>query len=105
MASQDTREHGVECAHPHIPGCIADKRIDTLAHLIGSLICEGDRQDIGRIDPAHTDQVRDTVSNHARLSRTGSGEDQEGAFIMKNCLFLFSFSSKSSIRASRPYLR
>ena len=70
MAPEDPRKHGVKSTDPHIPGSIPDQGIDTLSHLICRFIGKCDRQDIRRVYRAHTDQIRDTVSDHARFAGT-----------------------------------
>ena len=52
---------------------------DALGHLAGRLICEGDRQHTGRIDPLFNN-AGDAACNDAGFSGTGAGDDQERPF-------------------------
>ena len=89
MTAQDTGKHGVESSDPHISRGIPDQGIDTFPHLICGLVGERDGKDIRRPDPPHTDQIRDTVCDHARFSRAGAGQDQKRALVMQDRLPLF----------------
>ena len=73
---QDFGEDGVEGAHPERTRCRADQLGDTVFHLLGGLVGEGQRQYAERVR-ADFQKVRDPVGEGAGLARTGSGNDHD----------------------------
>jgi hypothetical protein len=68
---------GVEGHHPHPPLDLADERGDPLAHLVGGLVGEGDREDLVRPRLARREQPGDPVGEHPGLARPGAGQHQQ----------------------------
>ena len=50
---------------------------DPIAHLLGSLVREGQRDDVPLIDP-FLKHMEDAVCDHPRLPGSGSSDDEEG---------------------------
>ena len=74
VAAQQTGEHRVESAHPDIPRLAANQFDNTLLHLAGSLVGEGQGQDVERVD-AFLYQVRYAVGQRACLAAAGAGDN------------------------------
>ena len=73
----------------HMPaGLAAEQAADALAHLAGGLVGERDGENLPRIDAFDVDETRDARREHARLSRTGAGEDEQRAVDVKHGLAL-----------------
>ena len=91
---------GEPFAWPHLPGLLrqlhdypnlaevnvitngtlaTDELLDSLPHLTGGLVGEGDRQDAMRTDAADVDEVGRPVSDYPRLARPRAGDDEHGA--------------------------
>ena len=75
---EDAHARRVERAHPHRPDDRTDERPHPLAHLVGRLVGERDRQDPPWMD-ALVDEVGDAVGEHAGLPRTRPGDDEQRA--------------------------
>jgi hypothetical protein len=77
LAAQDANTGGVEGRHPHRPRSPTDQRRHAFPHLGRRLVGERDGQDGTRVGAAGGDQPGDPAGEHARLSRSGAGDDQE----------------------------
>ena len=77
VGAQHPRAGRVERHHPHRAGRAADQQLDPLAHLLGGLVGEGDREDLVGPRLAGPQQVGDPVREHAGLARAGAREDQQ----------------------------
>ena len=77
MGAQHPRAGRVEGHHPHRAHATPDQQPDTLTHLLGGLVREGDREDLVRLRGAGREQIRDPVGQDPGLARPGTGEDQE----------------------------
>ena len=66
----------VERAAPDATGIDGDELLDAAQHLAGSLVGEGQQQDVLRID-AILDEPRHAVGEGARLAAAGAGDDQQ----------------------------
>lgn len=79
LDAKDAGEDGVEGAHPHVAGIVGvDEFDDTVFHLTGGLVGEGQRHDREGVD-AFGDHVGDAVGEGAGLARAGAGDDHHGA--------------------------
>jgi hypothetical protein len=67
----------VEGHHPHTPRDATDQGSDPIAHLVGRLVREGDRQDLIRVCPPGRQQPGDPVRQGTGLARSRPGEDQQ----------------------------
>ena len=76
VPAQDARTHGVKGADPGALE-VGQQTIYSLAHLFGSLVGEGDRQDLFRADPGLGHQPCDAMGHHPGLARAWSREDQQ----------------------------
>ena len=76
VGPQDAHARRVERAHPHRPGDRPDQLGDAMAHLLGGLVGERDRQDRRRWH-ALVDEMGDAMGEHPGLARTGTGDDQQ----------------------------
>jgi len=69
--------HGVEGADPHAARTTRQEMTEALAHLGGSLVREGDGQDLPRAHALVGTHARDAVREHARLAGTRAREHEE----------------------------
>ena len=74
LDTQDFGKHRVESAHPDVLGFGADKRLDTVFHLLGRLVGKCKCQNIKGIHPL-VDQVGDAVGQSAGLARACAGNN------------------------------
>ena len=88
VGAQHPHAGRVEGHHPHRAGGAADQQLDALAHLLGGLVGEGDREDLVRAGLARAQQVGDPVREHAGLARAGAREDQQRAVAVDDRLAL-----------------
>ena len=80
IAPQHAHAEGVKGGDERLgQGRVAEKLLDALGHLGGSLVGEGDGEDGVWRDAALLDEVSDAVRDDARLARAGSGEDEHRA--------------------------
>ncbi len=77
VLAQHAHAHGVEGADPHAAGASRQEVAQTLAHLGGRLVGEGDRQDLPGAHALVVDHVRDAVGEHARLARARAREHEQ----------------------------
>ena len=77
LGAQDAYAGRVERQDPHDPRATADERGDALLHLTGSLVGEGDREDLTGLDPTRCQQVGDAGGQGLGLTGTRSGNDQQ----------------------------
>ncbi|MPM25405.1 hypothetical protein SDC9_71899 [bioreactor metagenome] len=83
---------GVEGAHQHVLGLLADEPRRALAHFGGCLVGEGDGGNApGR--HARLDQPRNLVGDHPRLARARTGKHQAGALCVVDGLQLSQIES------------
>ena len=82
MSAQYTPAGAVERGDPDAFRSEAHQIVYPLPHLIGRLVRESDRQYVPWTDILFIDQPGDPVSEHSRLSRPGSCQDQQRSFIM-----------------------
>jgi hypothetical protein len=75
---------------PYLNGSplLAEQTQQTLAHLAGRLVGEGDRENSPRRHVVRGDQVRDTKRDHAGLAASGAGKDHERPPLVNDCLAL-----------------
>ena len=86
LGAQDARAGGVEGHQPHPARAVAEQPLDALAHLLGRLVGEGDRQDLARLRLVGVDQVGDAVGEHARLAGARPREDQQRPLAVRHRL-------------------
>jgi len=65
-----------------------EQQLDALAHLLGCLVGEGDGQHLAALRAARQHDVREAVCEHARLARSGAGQDQQRAVAVLDRLAL-----------------
>ena len=87
-APEDARPNGVKGSAPHSLGLFTQEARDSIAHLTGSLVREGDRKDARRIDSVMLDQSRDAGGEHACFARTGSGQHEHRPLEMEHSFAL-----------------
>jgi hypothetical protein len=61
----------------HMPPTRRPEARHSLAHLLGRLVGEGDRQNLAGLGEAPSHEVRDAIGNDAGLSRARASEYQE----------------------------
>ena len=76
LPAEDPATCGMEGQHPHRPDDAAQQSAQPRAHLVGGLVREGDREDLGRLHATRGDQVPDSIRENTRLPRPGAGDDQ-----------------------------
>ena len=67
----------MEGRHPHDPGACPDELGDPLLHLAGSLVCEGDGENLTGLGIAGREQVGDPAGEHPRLARACPRDDEQ----------------------------
>ncbi len=77
LAAQDAHARRVERRDPHALRAVADQLTDALAHLARGLVRERDREDLARPRLFRAQQRGDAAGQHARLARSGTGDDQQ----------------------------
>ena len=78
FAAEESRAERVEGADRQLgEPLLADEAVEALAHLAGGLVRESHGQYGARRDGQIADQVGDPMRQHAGLSRTRAGEDQQ----------------------------
>lgn len=83
--SQETREYGVESAHPQLgSNLFANKRRNSLAHLAGGFVGESKRKYAVGVMPLRQ-QVHYLVGEHTGLARTRTGNHQLGSVHIFHC--------------------
>jgi len=88
VGAQHPRAGSMESQHPHAARAAAQQQLDALAHLLGRLVRERDREQLVRPRLAAVDQVGDPVGEHAGLATAGAGEDQQRAVNVRDGLAL-----------------
>ncbi len=88
VRAKHARAGRVERHHPHRPRPASHEPLHPLAHLLGGLVGERDREDLARGSLARSHQVRDPVRQHARLARAGASQDQQGPLAVQDGLAL-----------------
>ena len=95
----------VEGHHPHPPVHPADQRADPLAHLLGGLVGEGDREDLVRPRPAGGQKPGDAVGQDPGLARARPGQHQQRALAVGDGLALGRVQlGEQALLAGRPGL-
>ena len=77
LSAQHPSAGGVEGEDPDSAGGLSEHAFEPLAHLPRRLVRERDREDLVRLHPARTDEMRDPVGEDARLSRACTSDDEE----------------------------
>src|SRR5690348_5561385 len=83
-SAQHARADRVKRPHPHALQRTAEEALDSIAHLAGSLVREGDGENLPRLDAVDFDQPRDASREYARFARTRSREHEEWAVMMQD---------------------
>jgi hypothetical protein len=79
VLAEDPGAQGVEGRQGDAPGLLARLGGNPFAHLVGSPVREGDREDTPGVDP-RLEQMDDPVDERARLPGTGPRQDEHRAF-------------------------
>ncbi len=87
VLAQQPHPERMKGADQHLLRGAASQRAGALAHFGGGLVGEGDGGDALRGQPV-LDQARDLVRDHARLARTGPGQHQARAAVVRDGLEL-----------------
>ncbi len=75
--AEDAQAERVEGAHPEAAYRDLEQRFQPLLQLIGRFVCEGDHQDVPRLDVHVLDQIGAAVDDGARLAAARTGQNQE----------------------------
>ena len=78
VAAEDAAAEGGEGAGPEGGGVVRGEVADALGHLAGSLVGEGEEQDLAGIDGV-VEQPGDAVGERAGFPGAGAGDDQRAA--------------------------
>jgi len=87
--AQQPRAEAVKCAQPDV--LARGQQFQPAAHLIRSLVREGQRQNLVRRD-AMREQISDAMRDDARLAAAWTGENQERSFEVLDRLALAAVS-------------
>ena len=82
LATQDAHTGRVECRDPHAPAAGADQKGNSIAHLAGGLVGEGDCEDLTRANITSSQQMSDPVRQHSGLARPRPSHDQQWRSLM-----------------------
>ena len=88
LVAQNPHTGRVERRDPHAACPRTHQTHHPLAHLRGRLVGERDRQNLPHPYVASGQQVGDAAGEHRRLSRTGTGDDQQRASLVQHRLAL-----------------
>ena len=88
LTAQHTHAEAVESRNPHVLGARADQRLDTFTHFGGSLVGEGDGEDLAGGRAVGCEQVSDAVGEHAGLAGASARDDEQGRSGVQHGLFL-----------------
>src|SRR5262245_18754520 len=80
LSAQDASAGGVEGKDPEAASARPQEVPQALAHLAGSLVREGNGEDLVRLRTDGVDQVRDAVRKDARLSGARAGDHEQRPF-------------------------
>ena len=87
LRAQNACKDRVESAHPDVAGVVADKFHDTILHFGGSLVGEGESQNIERVD-ALLNEMGDTISESASLAAASASDNHHRALGTRGCFAL-----------------
>jgi len=103
LPPQQASTEAVERADGEIPQRgLAEQAAQPLAHLASRLVGKGDGQDGARGNAEVPDQVRDAVRQHARLARSGAGQDQQRPVAMRHRRALLGIERVEDLVGHRP---
>ena len=77
LAPQDAPAGGMESEDPEPLAASPEQALEPLPHLAGSLVREGDGEDLVRLRTDRVDQVRDAIREDAGLAGPGAGDDEQ----------------------------
>ena len=80
LAAKDAAAGGVEGQYPEAAGAAAEQVLEPLSHLAGSLVREGDGQDLIRLRADGVDEVGDPVREDAGLPGACAGDHEQWPF-------------------------
>ena len=78
LTAQHAHAEAVEGRNPHVLGARADKRLNTFTHFGGSLVGEGDGENLAGGRAVGCEQVGDAVGEHAGLAGAGTATMSRG---------------------------
>ncbi len=78
IAAQDHIAHVMECSAPQLPQIDLCEQCNAVQHFSRCFICEGKKEDLGRIDPRF-EQPGYAISNRSRLTAARASNNQNGA--------------------------
>jgi hypothetical protein len=84
LTAEDANAGRVERRHPGAARVCLEQAVDPLPHLACRLVREGDGEDLPGPRLAASDQVRDAVREHARLSAAGACQHQQRSFHVRD---------------------
>ena len=88
LTAQHAHAEAVKGRDPHVLGARADQRLDTFTHFGGSLVGEGDGEDLAGGRAVGCKQVGDAVGEHAGLAGAGARDDEQGRAGVQHGFFL-----------------
>ena len=88
LTAQHAHAEAVEGRNPHVLGTRADQRLDTFTHFGGSLVGEGDGENLAGGRAVGCEQVGDAMGQHAGLTGASTRDDEQGRAGVQYCFFL-----------------
>ena len=88
LTAQHAHAEAVESRNPHVLSARANQRLNTFTHFGGSLVGEGDGENLAGGRAVGCEQVRDAVGEHAGLAGAGARDDEQGRAGVQHGLFL-----------------
>ena len=78
----------MERGQPDVAAVVPEQLFDAAAHFLRGLVRERDREHFAWRGVAAAHEIRDPVSDDARLAGSGARQDQQGAVHLKDGLAL-----------------
>ncbi len=89
MLPEDPDTHRMKRRHPDLACPRTDQLVDTLPHLPGRLVREGDGEDIPRTHLTVFDKIRDTMCEHPCLAGACARQNKKRSLCIADRLQLF----------------
>ena len=88
LTAQHAHAEAVESRNPHVLGARANQCLNTFTHFGGSLVGEGDGENLAGGRAVGCEQVGDAVGEHAGLAGAGARDNEQGRAGVQHGFFL-----------------
>jgi hypothetical protein len=98
IGAQKSGAEGVESGQLRIAAsAFREHFYNSLPHLLGSLVGEGDGYNVLRPNIVFADKMNDSAGNDARFTASGACKYQQRAFLVQHCLVLLRVQARQVI--------